>query len=55
MSWADPDVAHAAELMRSIVEHPAEAQRKAAQAAQDIRSWHSPHVVGQAMAARLNR
>ncbi|HET9102352.1 MAG TPA: glycosyltransferase [Solirubrobacteraceae bacterium] len=52
-TWAEPDVAQAARLMRGIVEDPAGAARRGARAAQDIRASHGPEAAGRAMAARL--
>ena len=51
--WAEPDVEHAARLMREVFEHPEEAARRGELAAADIRSTHLPEAAGRAMAARL--
>ncbi len=51
--WAEPDLDHAAELMRRVVEDPQEAQRRAATGAADLRSRHSPLRAGAAMERRL--
>ena len=40
--WAEPDVNHAARLMREVVEHPDLAAARAAKGADDIRRSHSP-------------
>ncbi len=52
--WAEPDLDHAAELMRKVVADPAEAARRAAIGAADIRSRHSPFTAGDAMERRLD-
>jgi glycosyltransferase involved in cell wall biosynthesis/2-polyprenyl-3-methyl-5-hydroxy-6-metoxy-1,4-benzoquinol methylase len=51
--WAEPDLEHAAALMRRVVAHPDEARRVGARAARDIRATHSPAVAGEAMKRRL--
>ena len=51
--WAEPDVEHAARLMREVFEHPEEAARRGERAAADIRRTHSPEAAGRAMATRL--
>ena len=52
--WAQPDVDHAARLMREVFEHPDEASRRATRAAADIRASHGPQAAGRAMASRLD-
>jgi glycosyltransferase involved in cell wall biosynthesis len=52
-TWADPDVDHAASLMRYVFEHYDEAQTVGATAAQDIKLHLSPQAVGQRMKNRL--
>jgi len=51
--WADPDVDHAAELMRRVVESPADAARVAARARADIERTLSPQAVGALIRDRL--
>jgi glycosyltransferase involved in cell wall biosynthesis len=51
--WADPNVEHAAALMRAVVEDPEEAERRAQRGARDIRRAHSPAVAGAQMAKLL--
>ena len=51
--WAEPDLDHAAELMRQVVENPAHAGERAARGAADIRARHSPFVAGASMERRL--
>jgi hypothetical protein len=51
--WADPSVEHAAQLMRSVHGDRQEAERRGAQAAQDIAAALSPEATGAAMRARL--
>lgn len=52
--WADPDVDHAAERLREVVEQPAEAARRGSQGRADILTRHSPQVCGQRIAQRLS-
>jgi SAM-dependent methyltransferase/glycosyltransferase involved in cell wall biosynthesis len=51
--WADPDLEHAARLMRHVVEHPEEAAERAERGAQAIKARHSPAAAGAVIAARL--
>jgi glycosyltransferase involved in cell wall biosynthesis len=51
--WADPDVQHAATLMRGLVDDPERARRLGETAAADIRRTHSPSTAGQIMRRRL--
>lgn len=51
--WADPDITHAAERMRYVIEHPQAAQAIGSKAAQDIRAQFSPVPVGQVIQQRL--
>ena len=51
--WADPDLDHAARLMREVAEHPEEAAARAERGAREIRERHSPPVAGAAIASRL--
>jgi len=53
--WAQPDVEHAAALMRRVVEEPGEAARRAAQGRGRVRSELSPAACGARMRARLER
>ncbi|CAN5141107.1 hypothetical protein BH20ACT16_BH20ACT16_00680 [soil metagenome] len=53
--WAQPDVDHAARLMRHVVEHPEEARARGERARADIRSRHSLEVAGTVMTDRLAR
>jgi glycosyltransferase involved in cell wall biosynthesis/SAM-dependent methyltransferase len=53
--WAQPSVAHAAELMRHVFEHPEEAAARGARARADIRARHSLEVAGKVMTDRLAR
>jgi glycosyltransferase involved in cell wall biosynthesis len=53
--WAEPDVEHAAALMRRVAEHPDEAAGRARLAAEDIRRGFSREAAGRALAARLSR
>ncbi len=47
--WAEPDVEHAAELMRYVFEHRDEAARKGKQAQKDVSAQLSPRTVGGTM------
>jgi glycosyltransferase involved in cell wall biosynthesis/SAM-dependent methyltransferase len=51
--WADPDLDHAARLMRQVVDDPGAAAERAARGAELIRSTHSPSAAGERMARRL--
>lgn len=53
--WAEPDLTHAAQLMRQVYEHPEEAQEKGKRARLFIERWHSPAVTGQHIRRRLER
>jgi hypothetical protein len=52
-AWAEPDLEHAAQLMRETYENPAAARALGARAAADIRRFHSPYVSGSTMERRL--
>jgi glycosyltransferase involved in cell wall biosynthesis len=54
-TWAEPDVDHAAELMRRVWKHPEEAAAKAARAREDIARLYAPEVVGAIARERLER
>lgn len=51
--WAEPDVEHAAELMRSVFDNQTHAQKIAERAAADITAKMLPEVTGAAMKERL--
>lgn len=51
--WADPDLDHAASLMRRVAKDRQEAIRVGGSAAADIRSYYSSEVAGQEMINRL--
>ncbi len=51
--WAQPDVEHAAKLMRQVFEDRDGARAVGSVAARDIRRTHAPEVAGRAMADRL--
>jgi glycosyltransferase involved in cell wall biosynthesis len=53
--WADPDIDHAARLMREVVELPAEAERRGRQGAADIRTGFSADAAGDTMERRLEQ
>jgi glycosyltransferase involved in cell wall biosynthesis len=54
MHWADPDLDHAAELMRQVVEQRGDARQKGVTAAADIRRWHSSLAAGHNLIERLH-
>lgn len=51
--WAEPNVEHAARLMREVYDHPEAARRRGEQAARDIREHHSIAAIGRVVEARL--
>jgi glycosyltransferase involved in cell wall biosynthesis/SAM-dependent methyltransferase len=51
--WAEPDIDHAARLMREVFDDPAAARERGAAAARYMRAHHDPAVAGHAMRARL--
>jgi glycosyltransferase involved in cell wall biosynthesis len=53
MEWADPDLDHAAELMRWVYEHREAAAAIGARARADVRTQLSPESVGALVRARL--
>ncbi len=53
--WAEPDLDHAAELMRRVWERPDEAAVKAARAPADVRRQYAPAAAGAVARARLER
>lgn len=53
--WAEPDVAQASRLMREVFEHPDEARRRGARAAEDMRATYAPAAAGAVMKQRLER
>ena len=53
--WADPDVEHAAEVMRHVVDDPDESRRRAARGQAFIRAHHSAAAAGKVMVGRLAR
>lgn len=53
-TWADPDVHHAAQLMRHVYDHQAHAAQVGQRAASDIRTALSPESVGTIICQRLD-
>lgn len=51
--WAEPDLDHAASLMRHVFEHRDEARERGARAKAYMLAHHAPHVAGDAMRKRL--
>jgi hypothetical protein len=51
--WAQPDVDHAARLMRQVFDDPEAARQRGRRAAEDVRASHGPKAAGRAMADRL--
>jgi SAM-dependent methyltransferase len=54
-TWAEPDVGHAAELMREVWEHQDAARERGARAQREIAEHFSLDAVGEAARARLKR
>jgi 2-polyprenyl-3-methyl-5-hydroxy-6-metoxy-1,4-benzoquinol methylase len=52
-NWAEPDLDHAAALMRHVYSDRAEAAARGVRAGADIRNLHSPPIAGAEMADRL--
>ena len=53
--WADPDVEHAARLMREVHEDPEAARARGRRGQQEIRRTHSREAAGRSMARRILR
>jgi hypothetical protein len=53
--WAEPDLTHAAELMRRAWERPEEARTKALRGQADIHRLYAPEAAGRVARARLER
>lgn len=53
--WAEPDLDHAAALMRHVWKNPDEARARGDRARRDIERTLSPEAIGKAMRARLER
>ncbi len=53
--WAEPDVAHAARLMREVFEHPERARAVGELGRREIRTRRSPIAAGRELARRLVR
>ncbi len=51
--WADPDLDHAAKLMREVFEHRAKSREMGARGAAEIRRTHSQQAAGATMRRRL--
>jgi glycosyltransferase involved in cell wall biosynthesis len=51
--WAEPDVDHAARLIREVVEHPVEAAARGKRAQADVERDYDPTVTGRAVRERL--
>lgn len=52
-NWAEPDLDHAAALMRHVHADQDDAHRRAARARHEIREWYAPETVGAIARARL--
>lgn len=52
-SWAEPELEHAADLMRYVIDHPEEARSRAAQAKNDLATGWSYEAVGKRMGERF--
>jgi glycosyltransferase involved in cell wall biosynthesis len=53
LSWADPDLEHASQLMRQVVENPAAAEARGRRAAADIAKERTPALTGDRVRRRL--
>ena len=53
--WAEPDVEHAAQQLRYLVDNPTEATAIGARAARHIREKHNPTVTAKQITTRLKR
>jgi glycosyltransferase involved in cell wall biosynthesis len=53
--WAEPDLGHAARLMREVFDHPERARAVGALGQRSIRATRSPEVAGAELARRLKR
>ena len=53
--WAEPDIEHAARLMREVFDDPQSARRRGSRAALDLRAQHSIQATGLAIDQRLRR
>jgi hypothetical protein len=51
--WAEPDAAHAAELLRAILDAPERAREVGRRAARDVARLLAPAAVGRIMRQRL--
>jgi glycosyltransferase involved in cell wall biosynthesis len=51
--WADPDVEHAAELMRTVYQDPDRARRLGERGRDEVMAYLSPQAAGARMAERL--
>jgi glycosyltransferase involved in cell wall biosynthesis len=51
--WAQPDLAHAAALMRQAADDPEEGRRRGLRAAADMERLYSPRAVARRMIERL--
>jgi len=51
--WAEPDLDHAAALMRRVVDHPEEATERARAGGEKLRTVHSPPAAGEKLLRRL--
>lgn len=54
-TWAEPDLDHAAELMRRVWERPEEARMRAQRGQADIHRLYAPEAAGTVARARLER
>ena len=53
--WADPDILHAAELMRCVYENRESAQEMGARASEDIKNLLDPVALGKRIKGRIDR
>lgn len=53
--WAEPDLGHAAELLRDVRQNSSEAERRGLRGRADVRALLAPEVVGTRMRSRLEQ
>ena len=52
--WAEPDLDHAAKLMREVFDDPEEAAARGRRAGEELRSGHSPEATARGLAERVD-
>lgn len=54
-AWADPDIMHAAELIRYVYENGESAQKIGEKASEDIKNILSPEILGKRIKERIDK